>query len=277
MAAKKESLHAAAPRRIAPLLISTPPAYRARIQLTAQAAILVDASTGRVLWEKRPHAHELIASTTKIMTAVVALERLRPYDLVTVDPYAARAAPYREGLRPRERVQAWKLFYGLLLYSGNDDAVALAIAAAGSRAAFLDRMNEEARLLGMRDTHFTTPSGVIDDGNYSSAWDMAVLARYALEQPRFAAIVRTRVKRVPWSPPIEEKVYVNKNRLLKRYPGADGVKTGWTTLARHSIVASARRHGIRLIAVALRSDDLYGDATRLLDFGFSRMDRSLGY
>src|SRR5947207_1002245 len=137
-----------------------------------------------------------IASTTKIMTAVLALQRLRSGAVVAVDPSVIRVPLVREGLRAHERVRAWKLFESLLMYSGNDDALALAIATAGNRRAFIDRMNGEARRLGLRDTHFSTPSGVIDRGNYSSAWDLAALARYGLRDPRFRQIVRKRIARV---------------------------------------------------------------------------------
>jgi D-alanyl-D-alanine carboxypeptidase (penicillin-binding protein 5/6) len=188
---------------------------------------------------------------------------------VTIDRSVPRAAPFREGLRAGERVKAWKLFYGLRLYSGNDDALALAIGAAGSRPAFVTLMNAKARELGLRDSHFRSPSGVIDRGNYSSAWDLAAVSRYAMRNPLFRAIVRTRIKRVSWAEPTYGKVYVNKNRLLDTYRGATGIKTGWTTKASHCVVASANRHGIRLIAVVLGSPDAYRDATRLLDYGFS--------
>ena len=257
-----------ATRPAAPLLIVRRPLARGP-RIAAPAGILVDAGTGTVLWAKRPHLRRPIASTTKIMTAIVALSRLGAKDIVTIDRSVPRVAAFREGLRAGERVPAWKLFYGLLLYSGNDDALALAIASAGSRGAFIHFMNERARQLGLRHTHFSTPSGLVDRGNYSTAWDMAALTRYAMWSPRFRAIVRTRVKRVSWPAPTYSKIYVSKNHLLGTYRGADGVKTGWTTLARHCLVASAHRHGIRLIAVVLGSTDAYADARRLLDFGFA--------
>ena len=253
-----------------PLLVGRPPAaHRFRPSLRAHSAILVDASTGRVLWARRSRQARPIASTTKIMTAALALERLRPEDVVTVDGAAPRTALIREGLRAGERVPAWKLLYGLMLFSGNDDALALAVAAAGSRPAFVELMNEKARELGLRHTHFRSPSGVIDRDNRSSAWDVAALTRYAMRNPRFRAIVRTRTKRVAWPAPTYGKVYVNKNLLIGRYPGADGVKTGWTTLAGHCLVASAHRGKKRLLAVLLSSTDPYGDARRLLDYGFA--------
>jgi D-alanyl-D-alanine carboxypeptidase (penicillin-binding protein 5/6) len=229
---------------------------------------VVDAGSGRVLWARHAHRRLPVASTTKIMTALLALRQFRPDVLVTVAPAATRVPLVKEGLRPRERVRAWKLFYGLLLYSGNDDAAALAIATAGTRDAFVARMNAEARALGLRDSHFSTPSGVIDRGNYSSAWDLAAVTRVALRDPRFRSIVRKRVARIPWSAPTFEKVYVNKNPLIGTYRGADGVKTGWTTLAGHCLVASATRRGRTVIAVVLHDANAPVDAKRLLNLGF---------
>jgi D-alanyl-D-alanine carboxypeptidase len=130
-------------------------------------------------------------------------------------------------------------------------------------------MNAKARALGLRDTHFTSVSGVIDKGNYSSAWDLAALTRYAMRDPRFRRVVATKLARIHWSAPTFGKVYVNKNQLLRTYRGADGVKTGWTTLAGHCLVASAHRGNRRLIAVLLHSTDPYRDARRLLNFGFA--------
>jgi D-alanyl-D-alanine carboxypeptidase (penicillin-binding protein 5/6) len=230
----------------------------------------VDADTGRVLWEKAAHRRSPIASTTKIMTATLVLERL-PLDSVVEVPAAAVRTPLvREGLRRGERVPAWKLFDGLLIFSGNDDAYALAVAAAGSKPRFVKLMNEKARGLGLRDTHFTSVSGVVDEGNYSSAWDLAALTRYALRDARFRRTVATKIAHVRWSAPTFAKVYVNKNQLLRSYRGADGVKTGWTTLAGHCLVASAHRGGRGLVAVLLHSRDPYPDARRLLNFGFAR-------
>jgi D-alanyl-D-alanine carboxypeptidase len=252
-----------------PLVHQAGPLPAHGIAVTAKGAILIDANDGSVLWGKGERRRLMIASTTKIMTAIVAMERLRPHDVVTVDRSVTRVQPFKEGLRPGERVEAWKLFYGALLMSGNDTALALAIGAGGTRSRFVDLMNEKARALGMEDSHFRSPSGLIDRDNYSTAWDMASLARYAMWNPRFRAVVRTRVKRVPWAAPTYSKIYVNHNHLLGAYPGVDGVKTGWTTLAKHCLVASAKRNGVWLIAVVLGSDDMYGDVKKLLDFGFA--------
>jgi serine-type D-Ala-D-Ala carboxypeptidase (penicillin-binding protein 5/6) len=266
-AASRPARRRAAP----PRLLSGPPrlqAHRFRPPLVARAAIVVDDHTRRVLWQLRPHERRPIASTTKIMTALLALPRLKPHAVVTVDPTAARVPLVREGLLAGERVQAWKLFYGMLLFSGNDDALAVAIAAGGTRAKFVELMNAEAKRLGLHDTHFRSPSGVEDRDNYSTAWDLAALTRVALRNARFRRIIRTKIERVRWAPPTYGKVYVNNNLLLGSYRGADGVKTGFTTKAGHCLVASATRHGRTLIAVVLDDPNMFVDARRLLNLGF---------
>jgi len=251
------------------LLHDDPVAHTFRPALLGKSAILVDASTGRVLWQLRAHRRREVASTTKIMTALLALRKLGPHDIVTVDKSVPRVPLVREGLRSGEKVEAWKLFYSLLLFSGNDDALALAIAAGGTKWHFVHEMNVEARILGLHYTHFVSPSGVVDVDNYSSAWDLAALTRVALRNPRFRHIVKTRVKHVAWTAPTFAKIYVNNNRLLGMYAGANGVKTGYTHKAGPCLVASATRNGVTLIAVVLNSPDMYSDATRLLNFGFA--------
>ncbi|HET7571362.1 MAG TPA: D-alanyl-D-alanine carboxypeptidase family protein [Gaiellaceae bacterium] len=236
--------------------------------IAAEAAIVVDAGTGQVLWAKHPHERRPIASTTKIMTALLALKQLKWHQVITVDRAVTRVPLVREGLRTGEQVQAWKLFYAMLLYSGNDDALQIAIAAGGSKRAFLREMNLEARRLGMRDTHYTSPSGVVDEGNYSSVWDLAAVTRMALRNPTFRKIVRTKIVHVKWAPPTYAKTYVNNNSLLGMYEGANGVKTGFTHKAGWCLVSSATRHGRTLIAVVLHSGDMYDDSKKLLDLGF---------
>jgi D-alanyl-D-alanine carboxypeptidase len=239
--------------------------------LVAASAILVDARSGRVLWAYRAHQRRHIASTTKIMTALLALRKLAPHDIVRVDKSVPRVPLVKEGLRAGERVQAWKLFYAMLLYSGNDDALAIAIASGGDKWTFVRAMNAEAQRLGLRDTHFSSPSGVVDADNYSSAWDLAALTRVALRNQRFRRVVRTRVEHVKWSAPTFAKIYVNNNQLLGTYLGANGVKTGYTHKSGPCLVASATRDGVSLIAVVLDSSNMYGDAKRLLDFGFASL------
>jgi serine-type D-Ala-D-Ala carboxypeptidase (penicillin-binding protein 5/6) len=251
------------------LLYGTPLLKGAQVRVRAPAAILVDADTGRVLWAERPHERRKIASLTKIMTATLALREVPWQSSVTVARSVTRVPLVREGLRTGEHVRAWKLFYSLLLYSGNDDANELAISSAGSVHAFLRQMNDEARKLGLRGTHYTSPSGVRDRGNYSTPWDLAALTRYALRNPRFDRVVQTKRIQVPWSAPTNSKIYVNNNFLLHLYTGANGVKTGYTHEAGWCLVASATRHGKRLIVVVLDSPNMYADARRLLNLGFS--------
>jgi serine-type D-Ala-D-Ala carboxypeptidase (penicillin-binding protein 5/6) len=268
-AAVKKHVAAAKPERL--LFTGSLVPHTFTPKLVTPSAILVDETTGRVLWQLHPHERRHIASTTKIMTALLALQKLKPHDIVTVDKSVPRVPLVREGLRAGEQVEAWKLFYSLLLYSGNDDALALAIAAGGDKWTFIRSMNAEAKLLGLRDTHYSTPSGVKDADNYSSAWDLAALTRVAMRNPRFRRIVKTRVEHVKWAAPTYAKIYVNNNRLLGTYPGANGVKTGYTHKSGPCLVASATRNGVSLLAVVLNSSDMYGDATRLLNFGFAAL------
>ncbi len=251
------------------LLYGTPLlAGRPHARILAPAAILVDAHTGRVLWAKHPHERRKIASLTKIMTATLALREVPWESKITVARSVTHVPLVREGLRTGEHVKAWKLFYSLLLYSGNDDANQLAISSAGSVRAFLRQMNDEAQRLGLRDTHYTSPSGVIDRDNFSTPWDLAALTRYAFRNPRFDALVRTRRIEVRWAAPTNSKIYLNNNFLLHAYRGANGVKTGYTHESGWCLVASATRHGRKLIAVVLDSPNIYGDARKLLDLGF---------
>jgi D-alanyl-D-alanine carboxypeptidase len=238
-------------------------------RLSAAAAIVVDATTGRVIWGSHVHERRRVASLTKIMTALLAFQKLVPHDVVTVDKSVPRVPLVREGLRAGEKVQAWKLFYAMLLYSGNDDALALAIATGGDKWTFVREMNDEAHTLGLRDTHFISPSGVVDRDNYSSAWDMAALSRVALRNERFDRVVRTKIIHVAWSAPTYSKVYVNNNLMLRMYPGANGIKTGYTHKAGDCLAVSATRHGTTLIAVLLDDPNMYADGTRLLNFGFT--------
>ena len=237
--------------------------------LSAASAIVVDAGTGRVVWARNAHQRLRVASLTKIMTALLALKKLGPNDVVTVDKSVPRVPLVREGLRAGEKVKAWKLFYSLLLYSGNDDALALAIAAGGDKWTFVREMNDEARRLGLRDTHFISPSGVVDRDNYSSAWDIAALSRVALRNARFDQIVKTKEIHVPWSAPTYSKIYINNNLMLRSYPGANGLKTGYTHKSGDCLAVSATRHGRTLIAVVLNAPNMYVDATRLLNLGFA--------
>ncbi len=234
--------------------------------ITAHAAVVVDGETGRVLYDLNAHDRLPPASTTKIMTAILAIER-GDLDRSVVSGIDARRMTGSSvmGLRPGVAITVQDLLYGLMLPSGNDAAIELAKSTHGSDAAFVDHMNQKARELGLQDTHFVNPHGLDNPDHYSTAYDLALLARYGMKDPRFASLVGTRDYRL--SPPSDYSLH-NGNSLLDRYAGADGVKIGWTEAAGWTLVGSAERDGHRLYATVLHSSDRDADAAALLDWAF---------
>ena len=233
--------------------------------VSAASAVLVDGSTGRVLWEKDGHTRRLIASITKLMTALVALESGHSREeLVTVAPEWAGAEGSSIYLRPGEEITLEALLYGMLLRSGNDAAMAVAGHCGGTVEDFVARMNEKARELGMADTSFANPSGLNDEGHYSTACDMALLARACLENEELAKIVATR------SITLGCRTFTNHNKLLWRYEGCIGMKTGYTERAGRTLVSAARRDGVTLICVTLNAPGDWADHAALFDYGFGR-------
>ncbi|OAT85885.1 D-alanyl-D-alanine carboxypeptidase family protein [Desulfotomaculum copahuensis] len=233
--------------------------------VTAAAAVLMDAATGQVLWAKNARQPRPPASTTKIMTALLALEGGKLDRVVTVGPHAASVGESSMHLFAGEKLTLEQLLYGALLRSGNDACVAIAEHIAGSEGNFVLLMNQKARELGALNTHFCNPNGLPAQGHLSSAYDLALLTRYAFQNPAFNRIVSTRTK------DLGGRYYFNNtNHLLWSYQGADGVKTGTTNAAGKCLVASATREGRRLITVVLHSDDRYADTMDLLDYGFAR-------
>ena len=242
------------------LLLCMLPAVAEAVEVSATAAVLLDADTGQVLYEKNGDEQMLIASTTKIMTALVALERAKLTDTVTVtrDHMAEGSSMY---LKPGETVRVEELLYGLLLCSGNDAALALT-ACAGGPEPFVALMNEKAAALGMTRTSFANPNGLDAEGHYSTARDMAVLAAAAMEEPTFRRICSSR------SVTIGQRTMENHNRLLRQVEGCIGLKTGYTKAAGRTLVSCAERCGCRLIAVTLRDSDDWADHAALYEYGF---------
>ncbi len=239
------------------------------VKITATAAILVDGRSGQVLYGRNPHMIWPPASTTKIMTALIAAESTPLSTLIMISPQAAH---FREGsvvgLPQGARIPLHDLLYALLLPSGNDVAIAIAEGTAGTVDAFVARMNSEARRLGATQTHFGSPHGLYTPDNYTTAYDLTVITRAALRNPTIAEIVRT--KKWTFHPPGgAARILANHNKLLARYPGADGVKTGYVDESGLTLVASATHGGWRLIAVVLHTRDMWGDSTRLLSYGFA--------
>jgi len=244
----------------------TPPPVR------AAAALVEDLDTGQMLYAMNPRAHRPIASLTKIMTALLVLERTDPGDVVTASPTAAAAGGAEFGLVPGERHSVRQLLYALLLQSANDVAVALAEHVSGNVEAFVALMNSRARQLELADTRFASPNG-LDDTGYSSAADLAALARAAMEQERFAAVVAARARDIPVEGDGSRHVQ-NRNALLWLYPGTVGVKTGYTAAAGFCLVAAAERDGERILTVVLGEPEAaWDDGAALLDHTFLAFDR----
>lgn len=242
-------------------------------RLTAAAAILMDWETGQILYEKNALQKRPPASTTKVLTAILALERARLDDLVTISSRAARVPGSSMHVRAGETYTLRELLYGLLLHSGNDAAVAIAEHVAGSVEAFAQLMNEKARAIGARSSHFLNPHGLHQPGHYSTAYDLALITRYALENPVFAEVVRQRSAEVLVGE--EVRSLRNTNRLLWMYEGADGVKTGTTSAAGACLIASATQSDPesflpqKLVTVVLDADGRWRDSIRLLEWGFA--------
>ncbi|PTQ51627.1 MAG: D-alanyl-D-alanine carboxypeptidase [Brockia lithotrophica] len=268
---------ALAPGRAA-LFPGPPPEDADAPEVSAKAAVLLDAASGRVLYAREPHARLPMASLTKIMTAIVALEATSdPEEVVTVSPNAEGVEGSSIYLRAGDKIPLRDLLYGLMLRSGNDAAMAVAEHVGGSVEGFSFLMNEKAAWLGLTDTHFVNPHGLDAEGHYASAYDLAVLSRYAMENPTFREIVGTRVYRPRVTPSghgNSEAVWTNKNKLLVTYEGAEGIKTAYTDRAGRGLAASAVRDGRRLIAVVLNAPDDWNDVAKLFDYGFSRFPQT---
>lgn len=251
-----------------PSSLATPEPSARPPDLTAPSVLLMDVESGAVLYGRRPRQRRPVASTTKVMTALLVLEATRPADPVTVSPNAASQLGAGLGLRAGERITVRQLLYALMLQSSNDAAVALAEHVAGSVEGFVREMNRRARGLGLTDTNFRSPNG-LDDAGYSTAHDLGVITLEAFRHPIFADVARTRFRTIP-APEGPARRIQNRNALLWLYGGATGVKTGWTSAAGFCLVASAERGGLHAVAVVLGApDEAFTDAATLLDHGFA--------
>lgn len=239
--------------------------------VSAVSAVVIEAETGTVLWEQNARERRAMASTTKIMTAILTIEAGDLDREFTVDPYAIMVEGTSMGLREGDRVSRRDLLYGILLPSGNDAANAAAVSVAGSISAFVELMNKKAQELGLADTHFVTPSGLDADGHYTTACDLAQLTAYAMKNEVFRSIVCCRFAEAEFGNPPYKRTLYNSNKMLSRYDGAIGVKTGFTDNARRCLVSAAERDGVTLIAVTLNAPDDWNDHTKMLDYGFTRV------
>ena len=234
----------------------------------ARASILIEAKTGRVLYESNAHEALPMASTTKVMTALLALERGNLDDMVTAGPNAFGVPGTSIYLSLGERLTLRDMLYGLMLASGNDAAVAIAEHIGGTVPDFCRMMTERAEEIGCENTVFTTPHGLPAAGHHTTAWDLALIAREAMQNPVFREIVSTQRATLPWSGHEYSRVLNNKNKLLSAYAGAMGVKTGYTKAAGRCLVFAAERNGLELIGVVLNCPDWFDEAAAILDRGF---------
>ena len=237
--------------------------------LSAKSAILMEAESGAVVCEKNAHTRLPMASTTKIMTALVALELAAPDAVITVDGCAVGTEGSSIYLCEGEKLTLEELLYALMLESANDAAVAIAVGISGSEEAFVDAMNEKATSLGLSDTHFANPHGLDAEAHYTTAYELARIAQAALQIPLLKAIVSTRKIAIPHQDTDGVRLLVNHNKMLRLYDGCIGMKTGYTQKSGRCLVSAAERDGVTLIAVTIDSPDDWNDHTKLLDYGFA--------
>jgi D-alanyl-D-alanine carboxypeptidase (penicillin-binding protein 5/6) len=243
-------------------------------EIVGQAGLVMDVLTGKVLYEKNAHSPFEPASTTKIMTAILALEKGNLSDIVVTSEEPLRVDGSRIYLEEGEKLTLEQMLYGMMLNSGNDAAVAIAEHIGGDIESFVKMMNAKAREIGAYHTTFVNPSGLPDEGHLTTAYDLALISRYALlNLPEFRKIVSTKTLEIPWQAEEWDRQLINLNKLLWNYEGADGVKTGYTSTAGRTLVASATRDGWQLISVVLKSDaNIWSDSMALLDYGFENFE-----
>ncbi|PFA63869.1 D-alanyl-D-alanine carboxypeptidase [Bacillus sp. AFS015802] len=256
------------------LFVSVSTVVQAAPSVSSQRAILMDQETGRILYEKDAHSQSRIASITKIMTAILAVESGKMDEEVTVSSNAAGTEGSSLYLKAGEKIKLEDLVYGLMLRSGNDAAVAIAEFVGGSLDGFVYMMNEKANEIGMEQTHFSNPHGLDDhEDHYSTAYDMAVLTRYSMENDLYKEIAGTKVHTAPNPEEKWDRKWKNKNRLLTElYKYSTGGKTGYTKLAKRTLVSTASKDGENLIAVTLNGPDDWNDHIGMFEYGFKQFD-----
>lgn len=256
------------------ILLCSSIVYGEELDLRGESYILIDGNTGRVLYERNAHNKMPMASTTKIMTALVALENGKLDDKITIENESVGVEGSSIYLREGEIITLKDMLYGLMLRSGNDSAVAIASFIGKSTEEFVKLMNKKAKSIGAINTNFTNPHGLHDDLHYSTAYDMAIITKEAFTYEEFANVVGSKSY---VSQRDKDNYYNNKNKTLWEYNGGDGVKTGYTMRSGRCLVSSASRNGMRLIAVSLNARDWFNDNYKLLDYGFNNYKPYLIY
>ena len=243
--------------------------------ISAHSAVLINAQTKEILYEKNAFTQRSMASTTKIMTAVLAIESGRLSEIVTAENMQAEGSSI--GLENGNKLTLETLVWGMLLESGNDAAKLTANYLAGDEKAFSDLMNEKAEMLGMCNTNFVTASGLDDEFHYSTAYDMALLGAYAVDNPIFRDMCSTKRKTISFIEPEISKTFSNHNKLLTYYEGVIGIKTGFTKKSGRCLVSACERNGSVLVAVTLNAGDDWNDHMKLFDYGFDVCDSNEVY
>ena len=243
----------------------------ARPELTAKSAIIIEASTGKILYSKNAEEQRYPASTTKIMTLITALEYGKLDDVITASDKAASTEGSSLWLTAGEQLTLLDMLYGVMLISGNDATVAVAEHISGSVENFAKQMTAKAHVIGAVNSNFTNSSGLPDEQHYSTAHDLAKITAYGYKNQLFAQIVSTQHKVIPWPGKDHDRDLYNENKMLWLYDGANGVKTGYTDAAGRCLVSAANRNGIQIIAVVLDSEHMWDDSIKLLDYGFSKL------
>lgn len=244
-------------------------------KLAAESAILVESSTGRIIYEKNPDTLHEPASMTKMLTCILALEKLDPLEEIVMGRDAVTTEDNTLDWATGDSVSARDMITAVMLVSENGGAVALAQTIAGNESKFADMMNDKAKAIGCKRSRFANPNGLPNPNHYSTASDMARIAVYCMKNPTFREIVGTRRTSIHWTYPKDKWAELNNtNELLGKYKGANGIKTGWTQAAGGCLTASAQRGEVELIAVVMRSTDhdtRFDDATNLFNYGFERV------
>ena len=237
--------------------------------LSAKSAVLIEAESGEIIFEKNADERLPMASTTKIMTALVAIENADISKTVSVSPAAVGVEGSSVYLYAEERMTLEDLLYAMMLESANDAATAIAIEVGGDLDTFVGMMNERAQKMGLSDTHFENPHGLDGESHYTTAYELALIAREAMSNSKFREICSTYKKTIPLNETEGVRLLINHNKMLRSYDGAVGIKTGFTKKSGRCLVSAAERDGLTFIAVTLGAPDDWRDHTALLDYGFS--------
>ncbi len=242
------------------------------VNTSAKSAVLIEAESGNVIFEENAHQRLPMASTTKIMTAIVAIENCDKNTLIEITEEMVGAEGSSIYLKVGEKLTLEQLLYALMLESANDAAEAIAISVGGSVEKFSELMNNKAENLNLLDTHFVNPHGLDNEAHYTTASDLAIIASYALKNDLFSQIVSTKNYVIDETEYNAQRYLNNHNKLLRIYDGSIGVKTGFTKRCGRCLVSAAERNGVKLVAVTLSAPNDWNDHTNMLDYGFDRLE-----